>query len=127
MPTYEYKCKKCENQFEKVLRISQSKESQSCPECGSGETFKIFTTCNFVLKGSFPGKDLKIDRQMAAKNRVLDKKQSILKKESPIATLVPNVGGEQVESWSEAKKLAKDKGLDTKSFDSYVKKEASNK
>jgi hypothetical protein len=33
------------------------------------------------------------------------------------------VGGERVENWSEAKKLAKEKGLNTSSYDPMIRKE----
>lgn len=35
MPTYTYRCKKCENSFEKFLSISNRKEpeQEACPNC----------------------------------------------------------------------------------------------
>tara|TARA_B100000745_G_scaffold170759_1_gene111918 strand:- start:19330 stop:19500 length:171 start_codon:yes stop_codon:yes gene_type:complete len=40
----------------------------------------------------------------------------------PVATLAPNVEGERVDSWSDAKKLASEKGYNTTEFDSKVDK-----
>jgi len=33
MPLYEYKCKKCNNKFEKLRPINQSSEGAQCPGC----------------------------------------------------------------------------------------------
>jgi putative FmdB family regulatory protein len=38
--------------------------------------------------------------------------------------LIPNVNGEEVSSWKDAEKLAKEKGADTGKFKKYVSKEA---
>lgn len=37
MPTYNYRCSKCESEFEKIKPISARKEpeEQPCPECGT--------------------------------------------------------------------------------------------
>jgi putative FmdB family regulatory protein len=40
MPLYSYECKECKNQFDKILRLSEYKTPQSCPEC-SGKTTKL--------------------------------------------------------------------------------------
>jgi putative FmdB family regulatory protein len=36
MPTYEYKCKSCENQFEKLMKIAEMDQptKEACPSCG---------------------------------------------------------------------------------------------
>lgn len=38
MPYYDFACRNCEQPFEKKLKMSQSSEPQSCPNCGSGDT-----------------------------------------------------------------------------------------
>lgn len=48
MPTYDYKCPKCKKTFEKNVPISQYKEPQKCPQCGSEAEKQI--SCA-VLKG----------------------------------------------------------------------------
>jgi len=38
MPTYEYRCEKCEKKFTLVMRISEHSEKKCkivCPKCGS--------------------------------------------------------------------------------------------
>jgi putative FmdB family regulatory protein len=40
MPMYQYACRNCGQAFEKRLRMSQAREVQICPACGSQETRK---------------------------------------------------------------------------------------
>jgi putative FmdB family regulatory protein len=40
MPIYEYTCKKCENEFELLIRGA---EKAACPECGSARLEKRFS------------------------------------------------------------------------------------
>ena len=39
MPMYQYACEVCGQPFEKKLAMAQSNEAQSCPNCGSGNTW----------------------------------------------------------------------------------------
>ena len=48
MPIFEYHCKKCGHQFEKLV-IGQ--ECPACPECESADVCKLMSTCGFVSKG----------------------------------------------------------------------------
>ncbi len=41
MPLYEYQCRKCEKRFELLVR---SDDQPVCPECGSKELTKLFST-----------------------------------------------------------------------------------
>lgn len=128
MPTYEFKCDSCEKVFDRFLWLRDREKPQACPECSSTETRQILTSCNFVLKGdSWPGKAMKINRQMTEKNKRLNKKQNERKRDAPPVTLAPNVGGERVDTWSEARSLAASKGKDTSSYDPYVRAEKSKK
>lgn len=40
MPLYEYHCKDCGTSFEKMVRFSESNQSQACPTCHSEKTRK---------------------------------------------------------------------------------------
>lgn len=40
MPMYQYACESCGQPFEKKLSMSQSGETQVCPNCGSRRTRK---------------------------------------------------------------------------------------
>ncbi|MGC8863255.1 MAG: FmdB family zinc ribbon protein [Armatimonadota bacterium] len=50
MPTYVYRCKTCEHQFETVQRITEEPVKQ-CPECGS-EVSRLLFPVGIVFKGS---------------------------------------------------------------------------
>jgi len=124
MPTYAYRCPECGHEFDKILRISQYKDPQTCPECGHSPAKKLITPFNFNLPGDdFPGKNNRIKNQMRKKNERLDKKQNERKFYEKPMTLAPNVDGERTNSWSDAAKLAKDKGKDTSGYERLAKKE----
>ena len=51
MPTYEYKCKKCGNIFEKFQSITEN-PIKKCKNC-DGEVYRLISkNGNFILKGS---------------------------------------------------------------------------
>ncbi len=50
MPTYVYRCKTCEHQFETVQRIT-AEPIKDCPECGGAVTRLLFPV-GIVFKGS---------------------------------------------------------------------------
>ena len=43
MPTYEYKCEKCETEFFELRNMSEREEPIACPDCG-GEGKIMFST-----------------------------------------------------------------------------------
>lgn len=71
MPIYEYKCSKCNQQFEVMQKISDEPLT-TCSTCG-GELKKLIANTSFVLKGSgwyvtdYPSSDRK---------KAMDKKKS---------------------------------------------------
>lgn len=129
MPTYEYRCVSCAHEFERVLRMAQSSEPQACPECGtSPATKRVSAGGGFILSGDgWSGKNIRIANQMAEKNRRLNAKQDVIKRDAPAVTLAPNVDGERVGSWAEAQKLAASKGKDASTYDAVVRKERTDK
>ena len=127
MPLYTYQCRSCEFPFEVLSSISEYQSERECPECG-GVGGRTITEVNFVLKGSgWPGKNIKVNNQMLKRREVVGKKQEVLKREGPKMELAPNVDGERVDSWAEAKKLAGSKGLNADSYEPMVQKEKSDK
>jgi putative FmdB family regulatory protein len=123
MPTYTYRCESCTLDFEKFLPMSRFREPQACPECGASPATKTVTATNFILKGDgWAGKNNRIRGQMAKKNQRLAQKENEYKKDAGIK-LAPNVGGQRVDSWSEASKLAASQGKDTSGYDSLARKE----
>jgi putative FmdB family regulatory protein len=123
MPTYEYACSGCDATFERFLSISKCDDPQTCEFCGAPGR-KLISMPNFILKGDdWTSKNLRVKGQMEEKNRRLDQKQNERKREAPGVKLMPNVGGEQVDSWSEAKKLAASKGKNPESYDAKIREE----
>lgn len=117
MPTYEYHCESCEADFTKTLPMSRHSEPQECPECGASPAKKLITGCGFILKGDdWAGKNNRVAGQMRRKNERLDVKQEERKRSAGIR-LAPNVGGERVDSWSDAAKLARDRGKDASGYE----------
>jgi len=125
MPIYSFKCPGCETVFEKTVVRSECMAPQAC-ECGE-EAPRVVGDVNFVLKGDgWVGKNQKIKGQMGAKNRRLDIKSRERRHDAPGVRLAPNVGGERVESWDEAKSLAASKGLSTDSYDQKIRENRAN-
>jgi hypothetical protein len=60
---------------------------------------------------------------MAARRGHLADKEREAKGDGMIPSLQPNVGGEQVSSWAEASKLAKDQGKDTSGYEQRAREE----
>ncbi len=124
MPIYEYQCGECELHFEQRLPIAQHDEPQDCPACGAPGANKLVSAVGFILKGDgWAGKNNRIKNQMARKNKRLDTKTDEMKRDAPVVSLAPNVDGERVASWSEAKKLAASKGKETSGYDSYIRRD----
>lgn len=49
MPIFEYQCKGCGCQFE---RLVFGQEIPACPECESTKVCKLMSACGFVTKGT---------------------------------------------------------------------------
>jgi len=122
MPTYTYKCNACADEFEKVVPFSEAKAPQECA-CGQ-QAARSLSGVSFMLKGDdWAGKNIKIRGQMDVKNRVLEAKQSEQKRHMASMQLAPNVDGERVDSWADAKKLAAERGKATSTYDALVQRE----
>ena len=117
MPKYLLSCKNCDTLTEKIHSIKDVVVF-TCGSCGQ-ELVKMIGNPNIHLKGdNWTGKLLK-EKELRTKNSMLlDRKQRIEHKPDKV---LPNVDGEVVSSWSEAKKLAKDKGYNTASYDKFGK------
>jgi putative FmdB family regulatory protein len=78
MPVYEYKCTKCNEEFEVMQKITDDPLVR-CDSCG-GELKKMITNTSFVLKGSgwyvtdYPSSDRK--KAMEAKKPAASRKES---------------------------------------------------
>ena len=70
MPIYEYKCSKCEHQFEVIQRISDN-PVESCPECNKKSVQKLVSAPSFRLKG---GGWYETDFKTGSKKNIVDTK-----------------------------------------------------
>lgn len=78
---------------------------------------------SFNLKGDdWAGKTITVLDERKRKNAVLDLKQDAYRRDCP-TSLVPNVGGEVVDTWEDAKHLAREKGIDSSSYETRVLEE----
>lgn len=50
MPTYTYKCDKCDHQFEEIQKMTDD-PLKTCPSCKKEKLKKIITGGQFALKG----------------------------------------------------------------------------
>lgn len=128
MAHYTHKCNSCDEEFLVVTSIDTRNETKECDSCGINDSKLIITTVgiNFVGDGWVTKND-RISRQMREKNLRLGVKSRERAREQPVSRLVPNIGGEQTDSWQDAQRMAKSKGLSTSSYNKVVAKEAKAK
>lgn len=43
MPFYEYRCQKCEHEFEELIRCEDDLKNLRCPQCGGEELGKLLS------------------------------------------------------------------------------------
>ncbi len=123
MPCYDFRCKSCDVVFECRLPSNQAGVPQPCPDCGQDDTHRVYGVPGMVFAGDgWATKEGRIAGQMRAKNEGLLKRQR--ERYGTGSGYVPNVAGEQVETWAEAKKLATSKGLDGSTYDVQIRKES---
>lgn len=56
MPTYEFKCEKCENEFSKIMSVHEHEKERDrmrCPKCKSKKVKQVMST--FIAKTSHKG------------------------------------------------------------------------
>ena len=75
MPIYEYKCSKCEHQFEVIQRFSDN-PIQICPECNKKSVQKLVSAPSFRLKG---GGWYETDFKTGSKKNIVDTKDEKVK------------------------------------------------
>jgi len=70
MPIYEYKCVKCEHQFEVIQRFTDN-PLENCPECNNKSLQKLVSAPSFRLKG---GGWYETDFKTGSKKNIVDTK-----------------------------------------------------
>ena len=53
MPLFEYRCPKCNTEFERLLKHSERDDAQACPNeaCDEKQAKKLISRSSFSLKG----------------------------------------------------------------------------
>jgi putative FmdB family regulatory protein len=126
MPTYDYKCPDCKIVFEIIHSIKDNSDV-FCPDCGKkGKEIKMDRLISrnvngFIFKQWTETQHYRYKRERQKDNKKLNKKQ--IERYGTGPKVKPNVAGVEVDSWSDAKKLAKEAGLNTSSYDSHIKNE----
>lgn len=83
MPTYDYRCKDCENTFERFTKVAEMNDPQTCPKC-SGTNSEKFIGGAPGLTDSFSLGRIKPDSDFRARMAEIHKNTpgSILNKTS---------------------------------------------
>ena len=71
MPIYEYKCFKCDNQFELIQKFSDN-PIEVCPQCNKKSIQKLVSAPSFRLKG---GGWYETDFKTGTKKNIVDNKE----------------------------------------------------
>lgn len=123
MPTYDYKCPHC-GLIKEIVHSIKDDPIIYCSDCLkegkeiSMERLISYPSGGFIFKQWTEAQSFKIKRDKYKKNEILEKKQ--IERYGSGPKLVPNVNGEIVGSWEEAKKLAKDKKLNYQTYDKMI-------
>lgn len=129
MPTYEYRCPECKL----VMDVTHSIKEDPDIFCPSGKhpgegSVKMERLISFNKSGGFIFKQMtesqvhKLGRDKRKQNLDLEKRQ--IERYGSGPRLQPNVAGMEVDSWSDAKKLASEAGMNTASYDTMINKES---
>jgi len=125
MPEYAFRCsdESCGTAFFETLAIVNRNEPQNCPSCGGLGNKQIAAGVGGVLRGDvWPGKNIRIKRQMAQRRARVGEREHQLKMDGPQLNLAPNVDGERVDNWDDAGKLAASKGKNTRGYEKRARK-----
>ena len=51
MPMYEYRCGRCDQRFEKLVRLGTDPSEVGCPDCGAREASRLLSAAAGHVKG----------------------------------------------------------------------------
>jgi putative FmdB family regulatory protein len=128
MPTYDYRCNDCNTVHEVTHSIKESPDifCPCCKEVGKEVKMERLISMNkagFIFKQWTEAQVHKVGRDKRKQNLDLEKRQ--IERYGSGPRLQPNVAGMEVDSWSDAKKLASEAGMNTTSYDGMIAKENS--
>ena len=67
MPVYEFECRKCGKPFDLFIRSTRDMEGAKCPECGSPELERLFSSFSTSSGGTTGGGDSAGDTSCASR------------------------------------------------------------
>lgn len=125
MPTYDYRCPVC-GHTEEIFHSIKINPEYPCPDCEKKDTKVLMSRVITASVGGFimhssPSMALKEKNIREKRNADLEMKQ--IERWSSSSRLQPNVGGMEVETWNDAAKLAKEAGMNEKSYEPLIEKE----
>ena len=126
MPIYTFHCNACDKDFDRMVPLADFELKQPCEACQSGETERVICAVGVNFVGDdWVSKNGRVKKAMADRRAMAGRKQEERLRDAPPVKLVPNVEGERVSNWSEAQRLAADKGKDATTYAPMVAKERS--
>jgi len=123
MPTYDYQCREC-GFIKEVAHSIKEEPIILCQRCEKGikmERLISRNTSGFIFKQWTEAQTHKISRDKMKQNSNLEMRQ--IERYGSGPSLKPNVAGMEVDSWSDAKKLAKEAGMNTASYNTKIANE----
>jgi len=125
MPTYEYRCEDCKKVTEIIHSIKESPVFE-CQECLKIDKHIVLERlisfgAGFIFKQWTESMAWKTKRDKAHANNELGVKQ--IERYAGGPSLQPNVAGMEVDSWSEAQKVAKEAGMRPETYEPLIEKE----
>lgn len=93
---FDYKCSDCEEQFEMSFPIGKAEDEVECPSCKKTAK-RIFTSCNFVLKGGgWPSKAGSFNKEMTERNERAGRRMRKEHGDGPVRTVAHDYGNGDV-------------------------------
>ena len=124
MPTYDYRCHGCGKIREEIHSMKESPDF-SCSECSCSDPMERLISRNdaglFFIQGFTPGKAMKESVRQRKKNAEMSLRQ--IERYGSGNNLIPNVGGKEFGSWSEAAKAAKSEGKKDSTYERVIQSE----
>jgi len=119
MPVYTYKCS-CGEMRDVAHKLGEKPEVL-CDKCGEPMNRYATGGSGSYIKGPTASKYYMEERRLRKKRAQMSVTQL---ERYGNKGLIPNINGEEIGSWKDAKMIAQDKGEDTSKFNKYLKKES---
>lgn len=121
MASYDYGCDDCKIKLEKTHSMNDSPVYE-CPQCGKPLT-RLFSLSagGFFVRGGTPSSHWKEKRMRMKKREDISARQN----RNTGGKVQPNIAGYEVDSWSDAQRMAKEAGMAHDSYTPWVDKEKS--